>query len=227
MGERTIKLSLKTKETTVKLVPAPSVQKPCGLENYGNTCFFNSALQLFSSSFRFLAFSKNLKEHDGQDDLLDYLDTFLKLEDKNRHRDFVDKVYEKKTTWDLNQQQDCHECMIFILDLLDNTLKLPENPKWNARKVSLGKGYEEIMRSFGNYYWKEHTHRMHDIVKSFYGLYHSATTCSICKNENNKWDPFSNITLTTEYKNFKDFLENFSKEETIEEYECEKCKKKN
>ena len=226
MAERIIKISPKTKEMRSIKLDTHKENKPSGLANFGNTCFFNSALQLFSSSFRFNVFSKNLKDSSETDFLEDLLNAIQPTDDLTRHKSLVKKVYEKKGSWDLGYQQDSHECIIFVLDLLDIRLRIPENPSRNHRKVSLGKDYDEIMRSFGKYYWEDYTYRMHDVVKSFHGLYHSSTTCCVCKNENNKWDLFSNITLTTEYKKFTDFLENFSKEEQIENYDCEKCKKK-
>ena len=216
----TTEYAVKLRNPSIKLVKEVD---PTGLFNFGNTCFLNSAVQLFLSSFRFVSFSKTIEEGD---DVIQLLKSIVNNYSDESYRDFVENMFKNKVSWRPGLQQDCHECIIYILDILDINLKSPEEKNRSRRKVSLGKDYDEVMTSFGNFYWSEHTYRMHPIVKSFHGLYRSSTTCSCCKKENNKWDLFGNVTLTTEYKNFNDWVKNFGTEEEISDYDCEHCNRK-
>tara|TARA_X000001036_G_scaffold53072_1_gene42575 strand:+ start:1906 stop:2790 length:885 start_codon:yes stop_codon:yes gene_type:complete len=184
----------------------------------------NTAVQLFLSSFRFVSFSKIID--DLENETVALLKTVVNNYSDDSYKEFVENMFKLNGSWEPGLQQDCHECIIYILDFLDINLRTPEDKNRSKRKVSLGKDYDEVMASFGQFYWNEHTYRMHQIVKCFHGLYRSSTTCSCCKKENNKWDLFGNITMTTEYKNFNDWIENFGNEEEIQDYDCEHCKKK-
>lgn len=229
------------KEATPEAAPEKEmVTKPRGLINYGNTCFFNTALQLLASSNRFTTFihkktqektgDSNNDKHDESMALLKYVCELLdKNTDQKQAQEIQGEIWKiitkHKSEYKNGQQQDCHECVIFIIDFLNSALLKQEKNDNIKRKISLGKDHSEIMKSFGNFYWEEHTYRMEHSIKSFHGLYHSSTTCTVCKTENNKWDIFNNVSLMINHKNFKEWLVDFCKQETLEGYECEKCKK--
>ena len=218
-----------TNEVVVKIPFKPNINtedKPMSMNNYGNTCFFNTALQVITSSSRFMSSISKLEKPDK------IICNFSSIANLNKTADLSDvhkklwiELRNKYPGYSLGMQQDCHECLIFFIDLIDEILKKPIQLSRNQRKISLGKDYSEIMRSFGAFWWDEYTYRMDPLVKNFHGMYHSSTTCDSCKVENNKWELFNNISLNTSHKNFKDWSDTFSKNEKIEGYGCEKCKK--
>ena len=209
------------RENVVKLS-----HKPMSMNNYGNTCFFNTALQVITSSPRFMMGISKLENVDKIICNFSWIANLNESVDLSSiHRNLWDQLREKYPGYSHGMQQDCHECLIFFIDLIDEIVKKPIQPMRKQRKISLGKDYSEIMRSFGAFWWDEYTYRMDPLIKNFHGLYHSSTTCQSCKVENNKWDLFNNISLNTNHNNFKDWVDNFSQTEKIEGYQCEKCKK--
>tara|TARA_X000001036_G_scaffold436335_1_gene479272 strand:+ start:3619 stop:4668 length:1050 start_codon:yes stop_codon:yes gene_type:complete len=214
-----------------KIVHEPEeIKKPPGLINYGNTCFFNTGLQILLTSSRFCNFiNKDHNPDQVQEEpvskSINCIREILTNKDDigNSQKTLCDIIGSKRPEYNSGLQQDCHECMIYLIDFLNTGTMKKEEPERVKRKVSLGKEHSEIMKAFGNFYWDEHTYRMQYGIKSFHGLYHSSTTCSVCKTENNRWDLFNNVSLMVTHKNFKDWLGDFCKEEVLEGYECEKC----
>ncbi|MBP02743.1 MAG: hypothetical protein CMM25_08030 [Rhodospirillaceae bacterium] len=218
-----------------------SPEKPRGLINYGNTCFCNTALQMLLSSSYFIRALRGTYElrNNTVDPNPDFIDVILALFNQTNTTDSDDRA-NQKLMWDFvsslkddyssGQQQDCHECIITLIDWLERMERVPEDLTRKQRKISLGKDHQEVMRSFGVYWWNELTYRMdrkeNSIAKKFHGLYHNSSTCKVCKRENNQWSLFSNITITTYANTFIDWLKDFSKEEELEGYECDCCKKK-
>ena len=202
-------------------------EQPMSMYNYGNTCFFNTALQIITCSPRFKMSISKTQTPDkiiGNFTHVANLDSDVNLNEI--HKNLWNELRKRFPGYSTGMQQDCHECLVFFIDLIDEILKKPEQPARKKRKISLGKDYSEIMKAFGAFWWDEYTYRMDPAIKNFHGLYHSSTTCQVCKTENNKWDLFNNISLNTRHRNFTDWSDDFSKKEKIEGYECEKCKKR-
>tara|TARA_X000001036_G_scaffold43809_1_gene35034 strand:+ start:572 stop:1585 length:1014 start_codon:yes stop_codon:yes gene_type:complete len=196
------------------------IVRPPGFSNYGNTCFLNTSLQMLISSYRFV---ETLEKVESSVSFLNSLKTVTENEESLIQ--VLNTITDRKK-WYRGYQQDAHECILFIIDILDQILSSKRDPNKMQRKLSLGHDHDEVMLSFGKYWWRYYTGHMHPIVKSFHGLYHTTTTCKECKIENNKWDVFMDLTIFSKYKNLKGFIEDFNKVETICGYECEKCNKK-
>jgi ubiquitin C-terminal hydrolase len=121
-------------DTALLLLNLPSVAEPPlhhklpygGLQNLGNTCYLNSALQMLASLG---IFSKTLNEHEPE-----HVDSALRMEllsvlqrlgqgETVQPDSFKNQVDERSPLFIGYRQQDAHEFLTTLLDLLDEDYK--------------------------------------------------------------------------------------------------------
>ena len=100
-----------------------------GLNNMGNTCYLNSAIQMVASLDKFQALLTEISPENGNSNLRDLLIDVLQRLDKGeifRPSDLKREIDEKTPLFIGYRQQDSHEFLTTLLDLIDEDYKKQE-----------------------------------------------------------------------------------------------------
>jgi ubiquitin C-terminal hydrolase len=206
-----------------------------GIENMGNTCYLNSALQCLSNCrwFTYYILSNNYLDDMNQEKkefafLKEYCRFLVYLWEDNcviepvKLKNVLEEFNDRYLGW---RQHDSHEVFNLILDLLHNSLSF--TAKINACGKSKNKTDELHIKSIES--WKSYFSKEYSIpLTLFYGQYHTKITCMTC---NHLWDIFEpfcglNMSISNETNTLKDCLDLFTHEEELDNDNllmCEKC----
>ena len=165
------------------------------LKNVGNTCYFNSALQCLMS----LPLEKELVSHQNVIILLGQL-FYNKYSSEIPISNPIllkNALGECHNFFKGNYQQDCHECLINIIDVIHNISKDVRNIIPQSLVIipnSLAASLENV--ALGN--WKKHNHYNGESFFSsiFNGQIRSCLICNICNKERNNFEIINNISLS-------------------------------
>jgi len=211
--------------------PTPSDGR-IGLQNQGNTCYMNSALQCLvhipelTQYFLFDCFQQELNTDNplGMSGkvAMSFGGLIHALFDKSSDRksaylprDFKSTIGHFNSMFADYHQQDSQEFLAFLLDGLHEDLnriiKKPftEKPELNEKNAD-----ENAIKELAEKSWAQHKLRNDSvIIDLFVGLYKSTLICPVCSKVSITFDPFSDLTLplpTDSSWNFKLllFLEN-------------------
>lgn len=194
--------------------PSPSDGR-IGLQNLGNTCYMNSALQCLvhipelTQYFLFNCYEKELNPSNplGMDGKVatSFANLIHNLFDKksNRGTSFTPREF-KQTIGHFNSmfggyhQQDSQEFLAFLLDGLHEDLNriikkpITEKPELNEKDSN----NQEAINELAVKSWDQHKLRNDSIIIDlFTGLYKSTLICPDCSKISITFDPFSDLTL--------------------------------
>ena len=199
-------------------IPTPS--KPNALQNRNNSCYFNVLIQtlLICDDFnRYLL----TKKQEGQlfNIYKSLYISFLKRDETEFNKVFV----ELKTICNANgRQQDTHEFLVMFVNKLHQELKEPftNSPITYFQNKKLNVFFN---KSISNVYKNDYS----CISNFFSGQILTVYTCQVCQKQSLILEKFRELVLSISgINNLTEGLQSYFGEETIPNFSCNKCKKK-
>jgi ubiquitin carboxyl-terminal hydrolase 8 len=206
----------------------------CGLVNLGNFCYANSILQCL---FNTMSLTDYFLSARYQDDLtnenkkknehyvfLSYLTLVNNIFDSNqviKPKSFIENLSKFHKKYFSMTQQDSHECLLYILEILHNSLsyaievEIKGDPSTKADEM-MKKSLESWQKFYENSY--------SFIIETFNGCNINNIICG-CGNTEVVFEPYNSLSLDITGGNLVSCLEDYFKsDEKIPSYTCEKCK---
>ncbi|KAK6968759.1 Ubiquitin carboxyl-terminal hydrolase 32, partial [Biomphalaria glabrata] len=188
------------------LSQVPTQKGATGLNNLGNTCFMNAALQCVSNSWPLTQyFISNLHLFElNRDNPLG-----MKGHIAQRYGELIKDIWSGtsktvaplKLRWTIGkyaprfngfQQHDSQELLSFLLDGLHEDLNRVHNKPYVELKDSDGRPDREVAREA----WENHLLRNQSIIVDlFHGILKSQVKCKECGHVSVRFDPYSHLSL--------------------------------
>jgi ubiquitin C-terminal hydrolase len=197
------------------------------LQNWGNLCYLNSALQCLLSirKFRDLV-RKSTQSVETVSSLRDLCDKYEDPSIPLANPTMVKQIFGKYDSFFRNNmQQDTHECLIRIIDIIHESIH--ESNVKSARTVSSTDdskvAWDRYIKLFGGSF----------ITEIFAGQIKSTLVCQMCKKERNSYETINNISLPLsepQSNNVVDIVDCFriffAHEQLEDMLTCDYCKRK-
>nr|CAX74616.1 ubiquitin thiolesterase [Schistosoma japonicum]CAX74617.1 ubiquitin thiolesterase [Schistosoma japonicum] len=184
----------------------PLVPGVCGLNNLGNTCFMNSALQCMSNVPALTSYflsgkwksELNIRNPLGSQGriAIAYADLIKQLWSGTRAyavpREFKIEIARIARQFSGYAQHDTHELLVFLLDGLHEDLNRIHSKPYIEVKDSDGRPDIEVANEAWQYY-KSRNDSI--IVDLFHGQLKSTVICPTCQRKSVTFDPFASLIL--------------------------------
>jgi len=201
-----------------------------GILNNGNTCYLNSVVQSLTHLLFFHPLNKKLKQdYEFDKDKNDLMKWWLQINymiwdndsDKSLNilefiKCFINTAKSEKLYFNNFDQNDCEEFITFLFDMFHKILIKP----FDKDIIINNDADKEWYKLYKNDYSL--------IVEKFYSQTKIDNICNNCNNLLTKYDPLMvlQLPINDNLNNINDALNNYCKEETIDDWNCEKCNKK-
>lgn len=202
--------------------------------NIGNSCYLNSVLQLLLNQLPFLYYFANLKTDSKTSKLVLLIQHLVKLQISNETKVINPFIFKRELAKSCDylfnnfHQQDAHEAVVTILDIIHETTKDDELFHKASKKYSKQMESESIKQSFKA--WKETAKKFgySFITDYFTGQIKAITICDHCNHRTTRYENFNNLTLQIPQNNVSvvDCIKNYIQVEKLPDYKCDHCNKR-
>lgn len=192
-----------------------------GLQNIGNTCFANAALQCILNTPVLISYFTN-SDFTNISKFTRALSSLFQAQWKNKQgkidpSDLLQLVWDNNQIFQPGQQNDAHEFLLFLLDQLHEELRTPR------------KGLEKSTEKKSDKYWNEYMSKNYSIIsQEFQGQTKTTVVCMSCGYVKCKFEPFMYLSLSIPDRNgvsLEECLERFCEEDFLDGSEMWHCKK--
>lgn len=206
-----------------------------GFYNNGNSCYFNTALQALLSCKEFRDCILLSRRHRSKNGLriLDILSDIIYSRETNDVRIYNPLMFKtilgkSNRFFRDRSQQDCHECIIELLDILHESLKF-DYRKYDMNLTDnhlvIDNDLEDVIKA--NKLWRDgFKNNFSCISRLFNGQMVTRLSCRNCKFLRSSFELFNNITLSVPREKKIDIIDcfrNYFKYEVLPSVECDHC----
>lgn len=205
----------------------------CGLVNLGNKCYMNSILQCLFHTLKLTDYILSTdykndlnKRNNEQYVLHSYITLVNHVWDSNqliKPKTFIENLSKfHKKYYSLNQQ-DSHECLLYILEILHKALSYEIEIEIKGDvKNDTDSLMKKSLETWGKFYERDYSF----IIELFNGNLMNTIKCTHCDFSEQIFEPYNNFSISIQdtHSSLIDCLDyHFDNEHRIDSWKCDKC----